>query len=54
MRKFHMFSKQLRSKFPAIDNIPYYSTNIEAGVVLLKEDPERLLKEPKMCDPKKL
>ena len=46
--------KQLWSELPAVEDMLFYSTEIEAGVALLKEVRERLLEGPKMRDPKKL
>ena len=45
---------ELWSELPEIDDMPYYSTKAEAGIVMLKEVRETLLDSPKMRDPKKL
>ena len=46
--------KQVWSELSEIDDMPYYCTQTETGVALLKEVGERLLESPKIRDPKKL
>ena len=52
--KFPEPLQELWSGLPEIDDMPYYSTKPEAGIVMLKEIRERLLDSPKVRDPKKL
>ena len=42
--------KQLRSEIPTIDDLRYYSTKTETGVILLEEVRERLVNGPKFVN----
>ena len=45
---------ELWSELPEIDDMPYYSTEAEAGIAMIKEVRETLLDSPKMRERKKL